>query len=75
MSRRYAVAVVREAGEYWAFVPDVPGVYGRGATADEALEDASETLEDYLAWLSSRGESPPEPATDSVEIRYANVLI
>ncbi len=71
--RRYAIALVREAMEYWAFVPDVPGVYGRGSTSDEAMADATDALEDYLAWLREHGEQAPEPASDSVEVRYADV--
>jgi predicted RNase H-like HicB family nuclease len=71
--RRYAIAVVREGAEYWAFVPDVPGVYGRGATSDEAMADATDALEDYLTWLREKGEAAPEPAADAVEVRYADV--
>ncbi len=72
-TRRYAIALVREATEYWAFVPDVPGVYGRGTTSDEAMADATDALEDYLAWLRENGELAPEPASDAVEVRYADV--
>ncbi len=55
------------------FVPDVPGVYGRGPTTDEAMADATEALEDYMAWLREQGEPAPEPASDAVEVRYADV--
>lgn len=73
MDRRYAVVVVREGSEFWAFVPDVPGVYGRGHSGDEAVSDASEALEDYVAFLVEKGEAAPEPAADSLEVRYAVV--
>ena len=69
-TRRYAIALVREATEYWAFVPDV---YGRGTTSDEAMADATDALEDSLAWLREKGELAPEPAADAVEVRYADV--
>jgi predicted RNase H-like HicB family nuclease len=59
--RRYAVGIVKEGDEHWAFVPDVPGVYGRGASADEALADVRAALEDYLAWLVEQGEEAPVP--------------
>ena len=73
VSRRYAIALVREGDEYWAFVPDIPGVYGRGASADEAHADVIDALEEYLAWLREQGEELPEPAVDAVEVRYADV--
>ncbi|MBI2898450.1 MAG: type II toxin-antitoxin system HicB family antitoxin [Deltaproteobacteria bacterium] len=73
MVRRYAIVVVREGTEHWAFVPDVPGVYGRGDTSDEALSDAAQALEDCLAMLGERGEPVPEPAADAAEVRFADV--
>jgi predicted RNase H-like HicB family nuclease len=73
MTRRYAVAVVREGDEYWAFVPDVPGVYGRGANVDEAQRDVSEALAEYLSFLRERGEAAPEQTSDALEVRYAEV--
>ena len=54
-------------------MPDVPGVYGCGETADEALTDATAALEDYLAVLRERGEPAPEPLAESVEVRYADI--
>ncbi|MDI7268945.1 MAG: type II toxin-antitoxin system HicB family antitoxin [Myxococcota bacterium] len=73
MSRRYAVAVVKEGSEHWAFVPDVPGVYGRGKSRDQAVAEVTEALADYLAFLRERGESTPEPSPDAVEVRFAVV--
>jgi predicted RNase H-like HicB family nuclease len=70
---RYAIAVVREGSDFWAFVPDVPGVYGAGASADEALADAKEALEDYLDFLREQGQPAPQPTTDSVEVYYAEI--
>lgn len=70
---RYAIAVVKEEEEFWAFVPDVPGVYGRGDSREEALTDVTEALADYLAFLREQGEPLPEPATDSLEVRFAEV--
>lgn len=72
---RYAIALVREEQEFWAFVPDVPGVYGRGLTADEALLDVTEALSDYVAFLREQGESVPNAAVVSVEVRYAEVRV
>lgn len=73
MVRRYAIVVVKEGAEHWAFVPDVPGVYGRGVTSDEALSDAADTLVDFIAMLDERGEPVPEPAAASAEVRYADI--
>jgi len=71
--RRFAIAVVKEGAEFWAFLPDLPGVYGRGATVGEAEADARDALSDYLDFLREQGEPQPSPSTDAVEIRYADV--
>lgn len=73
MVRRYAIAVVREGADYWAFVPDVPGVYGRGETRDAAVDDVTDALADYLGYLHTQGEAAPEPESDAIEVRYAEV--
>jgi hypothetical protein len=42
-------------------------------SADEAVADVTEALEDYFAFVREQGEPVPAPSTDSVEVRYAEV--
>ena len=44
----FPVVVVREGREYWAYVPDLPGVYGRGRTAAGAKKDITDALTLYI---------------------------
>jgi hypothetical protein len=51
VSRRFVIAVVKEGHEYWSFVLDVPGVFGRGSTSPEAVSDVTDALSDYLTFV------------------------
>jgi len=46
--RKYPVVVVREKREYWAYIPDIPGIYGRGKSAKKAKEDIHRALSLYI---------------------------
>jgi len=48
MRHEFPVVVVREGREYWAYVPDLPGVYGRGRTAAGAKKDITDALTLYI---------------------------
>ncbi len=46
--RKYPIVVVREKREYWAYIPDIPGIYGRGKSAKKAKEDIHQALSLYI---------------------------
>jgi len=48
VTRKYPIVVVREKKEYWAYIPDIPGIYGRGKTAKKAKEDIRQALSLYI---------------------------
>jgi len=58
MSLSYPVVVVREKGEYWAFVPDLPGVFGRGRSQGGVKKDIAEALKLYVEDCRINGEQP-----------------
>ena len=45
---RYRVALHRAKGAWFAFVLDLPGCIGRGATEVEAIENARAVIRSYL---------------------------
>lgn len=68
--RRFAVVVREdpEDGGYVASVPSIAGVYGQGATIEEAIEDAKEALEFTLEDMKKRGEEIPAGEESAREI-------
>ena len=65
---RFAVIVVKEKREYWAYVPDLPGVYGRGRTAAAATLDIHQALELYVEDGLASGDSVPRSAPQVVNV-------
>ncbi|MBI4022772.1 type II toxin-antitoxin system HicB family antitoxin [Candidatus Berkelbacteria bacterium] len=71
--RRYTVFVEPETGGYVATVPALPGCVTQGESLDDALLQAKDAIEGYLAVLKADGdpipsESPKRTITD-VEVR------
>ena len=56
---RYAVVIEKAARNYSAYVPDLPGCFSAGETADEALSSAIEAIECHVEGLMLDGESIP----------------
>ncbi len=52
----YAITVRREGAEFRAICPQIPGIFGLGATAGQALDAAVAALTQRL---ESRGEAAP----------------
>jgi predicted RNase H-like HicB family nuclease len=59
MMRKYPVIVIREKKEYWAYIPDIPGVYGGGKTANKAKEDIRQALSLYIEDCLAEGDKIP----------------
>ena len=58
-ARKYPIVVVKEKTEYWAYIPDIPGVYGRGKTAKKAKEDIRQALSLYIEDCLADGDKTP----------------
>jgi len=65
---RFPVVVVKEKREYWAYVPDVPGVYGRGRTPAAAKRDIREALELYVEDCRASGDPVPQSTAQVVNV-------
>ncbi|MBI4062257.1 MAG: type II toxin-antitoxin system HicB family antitoxin [Elusimicrobia bacterium] len=61
MTFRYDAVIVKEGRGYWAYLPDLPGVYGVGRTPAAAKKDLKEALQLYLEVCREDGELPPRP--------------
>jgi predicted RNase H-like HicB family nuclease len=72
---RFPVVVVREGREYWAYVPDLPGVYGRGKTAAGAKKDIREALALYVEECLAAGEPVPKSTAQVVNIDTLSVAV
>lgn len=58
----YPIVMHKDKGsEYGVVVPDLPGCFSAGATADEALAMAKEAIELHLEGLIEEGMVVPEP--------------
>ena len=78
MSRRYTVLLQPDLDEggYTVTVPALPGCITEGDTLDEALDNARDAIESFLAYLEEKGQPIPEetapPELVSVEVPAPN---
>ncbi len=59
MTFHYSIVVVQEKGSCWAYVPDMPGVYGMGKTAALAKKDLAAALKLYIEDCRADGDPVP----------------
>lgn len=60
---RYAIVIERAAGNYSAYVPDLPGCVATGKTEEEAESQIREAIAFHLDGLREDGEPIPEPSS------------
>lgn len=69
---RYAVVVERAAGNFSAYVPDLPGCAATGRTIEEVTREIQEAIVFHLDGLRADG-LPIPPATSTAE--YVDVPV
>ena len=67
---RYAVVIEKAAGNYSAYVPDLPGCVATGATVEEAEEQIREAIVFHVEGLREDGIVVPAPAS---RVEYVDV--
>jgi predicted RNase H-like HicB family nuclease len=69
-SMRYAVVIEKAAGNYSAYVPDLPGCVATGPTANETEAAIREAIEFHLDGMREDGTPipPPQSRVDYVEV-------
>lgn len=67
---RYAVVIEKAAGNYAAYVPDLPGCVATGATVQETEREIQEAIRFHLEGLRADGLPIPEPSS---RVEYVDV--
>lgn len=58
------VGILDGSGKRWgARIPDLPGCYGGGATAEAAIADVMSAAREWIAHRRATGEAVPKPRT------------
>ncbi len=65
---RYAVVIERAAGNYSAYVPDLPGCAATGATVRDVTREIGEAIGLHIEDIRSRGLPIPKPGTLAVYV-------
>jgi predicted RNase H-like HicB family nuclease len=68
MSLKYAVVFEKAAGNWAAYVPDLPGCVTTANTLSEAEANIREAIEGHLRTLREFGEAVPAPSSVAREI-------
>jgi predicted RNase H-like HicB family nuclease len=68
MSLKYAVVFEKAAGNWAAYVPDLPGCVTTANTLSEAEANIREAIEGHLRTLREFGEAIPAPLSVAREI-------
>jgi predicted RNase H-like HicB family nuclease len=71
----YPVVLVKERGEFWAYIPDLPGVYGRGPTRRAAKQDIRAALQLYIEDCEAAADPVPRSAAEVVEVDKVSVAV
>jgi predicted RNase H-like HicB family nuclease len=75
IARRYPIVVVREKKECWAYIPDLPGVYGRGKTSKQAKKDIKQALSLYIEDCIADGDKVPVSSAKVVDIDTLSIAV
>lgn len=67
---RYAIVIEKAAGNYSAYVPDLPGCIATGATLEEVESEIREAIEFHLEGLREDGLPIPPPVS---RVEYVDV--
>ncbi|OKH40937.1 hypothetical protein NIES2119_01105 [[Phormidium ambiguum] IAM M-71] len=60
---RYAIVIEKAAGNYSAYVPDLPGCVATGVTLEEVEQQIKEAISFHLEGLREEGLPIPEATT------------
>ncbi len=68
---RYAIVIERAAGNFSAYVPDLPGCVATGDTVEEADAHIREAIAFHLEGLREDGIDAPPPASRVAYVEIA----
>ena len=61
--KRYAVVIEKAAGNYSAYVPDLPGCVATAATVEAIEEEIRDAIRFHIEGLEADGLEIPEPTS------------
>jgi predicted RNase H-like HicB family nuclease len=61
--KRYAVVIEKAAGNYSAYVPDLPGCVATAATVEAIEEEMRDAIRFHIEGLEADGLAIPEPTS------------
>ncbi|HEV8343205.1 MAG TPA: type II toxin-antitoxin system HicB family antitoxin [Candidatus Binatia bacterium] len=73
--RKYPIVVVKEKRQYWAYIPDIPGIYGRGKSAKKAKEDIYQALSLYIEDCLADGDKVPTSSAKVVDVDTLSIAV
>jgi len=75
MSLIYPIVLVQEDSKWWAYIPDLPGVYGVGGSEEEAKKDIISALELYIEDLVQEGKPVPTSHIKKLETDHIQISV
>jgi predicted RNase H-like HicB family nuclease len=58
---RYTIVIEKAAGNFSAYVPDLPGCIATGKSAEEVAKEIKEAIDFHLEGMRDDGITPPIP--------------
>ena len=74
MGLRYAVIFEETAGNWAAYVPDLPGCISAGRTIEDVERNIREAIRGHLRTLREFGEPIPQPVSLAKEIEVPSAV-
>jgi predicted RNase H-like HicB family nuclease len=69
---RYAIIIEKAADNgFGAYVPDLPGCIGMGATREEAIDNVAEGIRFHLEGLKLEGLEIPVPNSEAENLMFS----
>ncbi len=75
VSHKYPIVVIKERKEYWAYIPDLPGVYGRGKSSKQAKADIKQALALYIEDCVADGDKVPVSSAKVVDVDTLSIAV
>lgn len=75
MNLTYQIVLVQEDDKWWAYIPELPGVFGLGNLEEEAKKDITIALELYLDDMREEGKPLPMPHVRRLETSQIDVAV
>lgn len=75
MKLTYPIVLVQEDKKWWAYIPDLPGVYGVGKSEAAAKKDVISALKLYIEDITDEGKSLPISHVKKVETSFVEVAV